>query len=153
MAQTTQHVRMTPLAALLDAGLRADKGYGLGTALAIARTPGPKWLSYEQIAELLAPYAAGRTLNRVSIKTFAEVLFKLPNTRYVLVDGKAVAMPKQVGSSAVAHYVAALDEASIDRLLVEALDIKARNDANPNTVEIDMSDAQYRDAFDDGGDQ
>jgi len=107
-------VRLTPLAALLHANLRADTGQTLPTYLAVARTPGPNWKSYDEIAEALQPYAAGRTLNRVSLKTFTESIFNIPATRYVTVGDKPVAMPKQVGEDAVERYINALDTRMID---------------------------------------
>lgn len=108
MAPTTKipdGVRLTPLAALLDAMLRNDRGIGLGTYLAIARTPGTDWLDFDTIANDLTPYAGGRTLNRVTIETFTHGTFAIPNTRYI--EGRS--MPRPVSRKAVRAYVKALD--------------------------------------------
>lgn len=102
-------VRLTPLAALLDSGLRATKGRSLATTLAILRMPSRTWMTYDTIAALLEVHAAGRPLNRTTIKTFAEDTFGIPNTRYARVDGKAVNMPKAVPVDVVNAYIDALD--------------------------------------------
>lgn len=98
-------VRLTPLATLLDAMLRNDRGIGLGTHLAIVRAPGVDWLDFDTIARDLTPYAGGRTLNRVTIETFTHATFGIPNTRYV--EGRT--MPRQVGEDARESYLDALN--------------------------------------------
>lgn len=177
MAQTYFPVRLTPLAALLHAELRNATGRGLADTLAIARTPGKDWKTYDEIADMLTPYANGRTLNRVSLKTFAEAVFGLPNTRYVNVDGKAVAMPKAVDQDVTDRYLAALDARFIDVALVRAF-TEARNDTREAPMADEFvpyldealtdpavrdayeaeekqaaHDAHYRDKFDEGTDR
>jgi hypothetical protein len=143
MAPTSTPIRLTPLAALIDSGLRLYKNRGLGETLAILRAPSRIWMNYDSIAAQLEPYAGNRTLNRVSIKTFAEDVFGIPNTRYVVSDGKTVAMPKAVGEDVVEAYLTALDPNRIDVDAVRAF-IRTERDAD---------DAHYRDVFDDGNDQ
>lgn len=101
-------VRMTPLAALLDAVLRAQRDVGLPTYLALARAPGASWMTFDEIvADLTA--LTGRKLNRVSLKTYAEKDFGIPDTRYITVDGREVSMPKPVGVEIAENYLRALD--------------------------------------------
>ena len=103
----TAPLRLTPLAQLLDITLTAKRSQSLATYLAIARTPGPAWQTYDQItADLIQ--LTGRDLNRVSIKTFAEKLIGLPDTRYLTIGGKPKAMPAPVPADTLDAYLSAL---------------------------------------------
>lgn len=104
MAQTSNAVRLTPLASLIDHALGGRGGTGLGTYLALSRMPGAKWKTYDEIAEHLSDLI-DRRLNRVSIQTFAEVMFGLPSTRYVEVDGRNIDMPEAVGAEQICPYL------------------------------------------------
>lgn len=115
MAHTT--VRLTPLAALIDAELRRQKSIDLPTFIAARRVPGQDWLPYDAIAfELEA--VVQRPLNRVSIRTYAEETFKIPDTRYAQVGGRTVSMPRAVTMQHVEDYVNALNPLIIDVELV-----------------------------------
>jgi hypothetical protein len=106
MAPTTTP-RMTPLAQLVDAKLRAEGG-DLATHLAIARTPGPGWKSYDEIADYFA-LKTGRPFNRVTAKSFAETFSMNLDTRYVTDGGRRKAMPGVVSADVVASYFSGLD--------------------------------------------
>ncbi len=105
---TTQPVRMTPLAALLNTLTTAIKGQSLGTYLAIARIPGPAWKSYDALANELTGLLNGvRTMNRVSVKTMSDG-YGIPDTRYV--EGRS--MPRPVTPEAVTKYLKLLRDAA-----------------------------------------
>lgn len=109
MAPTTGLPRLTPLAALLDTYTRLSQDKSLGTYLALARTPGTGWKSFDDIADdltaMVTTSVLTRPLNRVTIRTFAAA-FGIPDTRYV--DGRS--MPRPVADTAINAYVAALTE-------------------------------------------
>jgi hypothetical protein len=125
---TKPGVRLTPLAALLDTVIRNTLDRSLGTYLAAARIPGTDWKSFDDIADDLTAMIAGtRTLNRVSIRTFAEN-YGIPDTRYV--EGRS--MPRPVSDDAIAAYLEALTNADrpgvdIDVVTREALDSRTRD--------------------------
>jgi hypothetical protein len=136
-APTPTAVRLTPLAALLDTSLRNGKdGRNLATTLAIMRMPSATWCTYETIAALLETHAGGRTLNRVSIKTYAEGVFGIPNTRYVRVGGKPVNMPRAVDRDTVERYLSALDARFIDVDAVRAEADRERAEQERRKAEI-----------------
>lgn len=142
MAPNHTAVRLTPIAALLDASLRRTNDRGLATTLAILRMPSRTWMTYEAIAALLEPHAHGRVLNRVSIKTYAETLFDIPNTRYVtLADGKVVGMPKAVDETTVERYLTTLDARSIDIDAVRAAAVAELRRAADEAAQIDTARA------------
>jgi hypothetical protein len=117
MAQATTAVRMTPLARLLDTVLRNTEGVNLPTYLARHRAPGPGWQTYDQLAEQLTELS-GHQVNRVTLKTFTESLFGIPDTRYVESSGKRTAMPRAVDTDAVKRYIAHLNPLVIDSIAV-----------------------------------
>jgi hypothetical protein len=133
---STAYLPMTPLAALLHAELRSARGVGLPTYLAIARTPGAGWKTYDEIVTDLTALT-GRPLNRVSIKTYTEDTFGIPNTRYALVNGKPVKMPHAVPQDALYAYIVSLNAGviAVDAVLaaaaqlVEADEIRAEAEA------------------------
>lgn len=131
MAPTTNipdGVRLTPLAALLDVGLRTHRNIGLGTYLASCRAPGADWVDFDTIAIDLTPFAGGRRLNRVTIESFAHDTFRIPNTRYA--EGRS--MPRRVSVDAVSEYLDALDPnvgIDIDRVRRSVF-------GDPETVEV-----------------
>lgn len=113
MALATTAVRMTPLARLLDTVLRNAEGVNLPTYLAKHRAPGPDWQTYDQLAERLTTLSHHQ-VNRVTLKTFTESLFGIPDTRYVESGGKRTAMPRAVDTDAVNRYIAHLNPLAIE---------------------------------------
>lgn len=148
---TSTRTRMTPLAQLIDAELRAQRGIDLPTYLAIARAPGHFWQTYDQIVADLGEVAA-RPLNRVSIKTFAEGQFGIPDTRYVRVGNRDVSMPKDVGADVTDRYEQALNPQVIDIARVHTM-IRASLSEAASRAEREAEDARHGDAFADGNDQ
>lgn len=117
MAQTA--VRMTALAQLIDVQVMSELGMSLPTYLALKRAPGLGWKTYDEIAADLSAIA-DRPLNRVSLKSFAEDTFGIPDTRYATVDGRNVNMPRAVGMDIVEQYLRDLSPETIDVALVRA---------------------------------
>lgn len=117
MAAATAGARMTPLASLLDTIVQAAQGHSLPTYLAMHRAPGTDWKTYDQIAEDLTALT-GRDLNRVTIKTFTETMFGIPDTRYVDTYGRRTAMPRPADADTIAAYINVLDRTYIDTDLV-----------------------------------
>jgi hypothetical protein len=125
---TSTGVRLTPLAALIDTTIRTAMNRDLGTYLAAARTPGTGWKSFDDIAaDLTAMLAGTRTLNRVSVKTFADS-YGIPDTRYV--EGRS--MPRPVSDEAVEKYLQTLSSKGVginlDVVRWEAQEAKAREE-------------------------
>lgn len=112
-AATTGAARLTPLASLFDTVVRTAEGVNLATWLAMHRAPGTDWLTYDQLAAWMQE-AAQRPVNRVTMKTFTETTFGIPDTRYVEVNGRNTAMPRPASADAIAAYVDALKHPAID---------------------------------------
>lgn len=113
MAAATTGARLTPLASLFNTVIREAEGVNLPTWLAMHRAPGTGWKTYDQLAAWMAG-TAQRPVNRVTMKTFAEGVFNIPDTRYVKVNGKSTAMPRPATADAIAAYVDQLDGTRID---------------------------------------
>lgn len=118
-AATTGAARLTPLASLFDTVIRKAEGVNLATWLAMNRAPGTDWKTYDQLAAHMtkatqAQQVAYRPVNRVTMKTFTEITFGIPDTRYVEVNGRNTAMPRPASADAIAAYVNALTSPAID---------------------------------------
>jgi hypothetical protein len=113
MATATTGSPLTPLASLFDTVIRESEGVNLPTWLAMHRAPGTGWKTYDQLAAWMAE-AAQRPVNRVTMKTFAETTFGIPDTRYVTVDGRSTAMPRPADADAIAAYINALNPNVVD---------------------------------------
>lgn len=119
--------RLTPLAALLNAVTTSTMQRSLGTYLAVARIPGPEWKSFDDIADDLTAMISGvRTLNRVSIRKFAES-YGIPDTRYV--EGRS--MPRPVTVDAVSAYIDELRAAGRPGVDLDTVDREADAAVNP----------------------
>jgi len=112
-AATTGAAPLTPLASLFNTVIREAEGVTLATWLAMNRAPGTDWKTYDQLAAWMQE-AAERPVNRVTMKTFAETTFGIPDTRYVDVNGRSTAMPRPVDADAIAAYVTDLKHPGID---------------------------------------
>lgn len=95
----------TPLAAFLD----SKTPHGLATFIAVHRMPGPAWKSFQEIADELTAIS-GYPVNRVSVKTFADDTYAIPDTRYT--DGHK--QPRPVSADVMEGYIRALDPARVD---------------------------------------
>jgi hypothetical protein len=112
MAPTTTGVRLTPLATLIDKALRNRTfrpEIGLGTYLAIGRTPGPDWMTFDQLADTLGEIGSW-PMNRVSLLNWARDVFEIPDTR--LVDGRK--MPREATADQLNAYLSGLNPDIID---------------------------------------
>jgi hypothetical protein len=111
MAPTTAPAsrKVTPLAALFNVVVKADGQPDLPTYLAVARTPGAGWQSYDQIAAYLSRLT-GQPVNRVTVKNITEGTYRLPNTRYW--DGHS--QPRAVDAAQFERYETALIDTPAD---------------------------------------